>query len=172
MKTSKMLMVTSLYPYGTGETFITAELEHLARQLGDIELVPGFYSRDSAPRPALQRLNLAYADGRWGALRLPLMAAALLMGLFKYRWLADFSMILKRPGKVANFKELVRGLYRASMFERFLAQQARQGKTGYDLIYFYWLVPEILGAKRFCKMSGARTRVICRAHRGDLYEEL
>ena len=42
MKTSKMLMVTSLYPYGTGETFITAELEHLARQLGDIELVPGF----------------------------------------------------------------------------------------------------------------------------------
>ncbi|WP_051933639.1 glycosyltransferase [Massilia sp. BSC265] len=172
MKTTKMLMVTSLYPYGNGETFITAELEHVARHVSHIEIVPGFYPRDAAPRPVRQPVNLAYADGRWGALRVPMMVAALLSGLFKYRWLADFKMILKRPGKVANFKELVRGLYRASMFERFLEQEVSKGKAGYDVIYFYWLVPEILGAKRFCTTSGERTRVVCRAHRGDLYEEL
>lgn len=172
MKTTKMLMVTSLYPYGNGETFITAELEHVARHVSHIEIVPGFYPRNAAPRPARQPVILAYADGRWGALRVPMMLATLLSGLFKYRWLPDFKMILKRPGKVANFKELVRGLYRASMFERFLRQEARQGKAGHDVIYFYWLVPEILGAKRFCKTSGAGTRVVCRAHRGDLYEEL
>lgn len=172
MKTTKMLMVTSLYPYGQGETFITAELEHVARQVSHIEIVPGFYSRDTAPRPARQPLNLAYADGRWGALRVPLMVAALLVGLFRYRWLDDVKRVMKRPGKVPNFKELVRALYRASMFERFLEQEKRKGKGGYDVIYFYWLVPEILGAKRFCRTSGGTTRVVCRAHRGDLYEEL
>lgn len=172
MKTTKMLMVTSLYPYGKGETFITAELEHVARHVSHIEIVPGFYSRDSAPRPAGHPVRLGYADGRWGALRVPLMLAALLMGLFKYRWLDDFKLILKRRGKVANVKELVRALYRAHMFERFLQQQASEGEAGYDLIYFYWLVPEILGAARFSKRSGGSIRVICRAHRGDLYEEL
>lgn len=172
MKATRTLMVTSLYPYGTGETFITAELEHVAHQVSDIEIVPSFYSRNAKPRPARQPVNLAYADGRWGVLRVPLMLAALLMGLFQYRWLADLKLILTRPGKLANFKELVRALYRASMFERFLKQQAREGKAGYDVIYFYWLVPEILGAARFCKTSGTNTRVICRAHRGDLYEEL
>ena len=172
MKTTKMLMVTSLYPYGNGETFITAELEHVARHLGHIEIAPGFYTRDAAPRPVSQPVNLGYADGRWGALRVPLMLAALLMGLFKYHWLSDFRLILKRPGKLANFKELVRALYRAHMFERFLQREARRGKAGYDVIYFYWLVPEILGAKRFSARSGGATRVICRAHRGDLYEEV
>ena len=172
MTTTKMLMVTSLYPYGNGETFITAELEHVAQHLGHIEIVPGFYSRDAAPRPARQSVNLAYADGRWGALRVPRMLAALAMSLFKYRWLSDFRLILKRSGKLANFKELVRALYRANMFERFLKQQERVGKAGYDVIYFYWLVPEILGAARFSRTSGESTRVICRAHRGDLYEEV
>ncbi|MFN3792370.1 glycosyltransferase [Massilia sp.] len=172
MTSRKMLMVTSLYPYGNGETFITAELEHVARHLGHIEIVPGYYTRDAAPRPARQPLNLAYADGRWGALRAPRMVAALLASLFKYRWLPDFRLILKRPGKLANVKELVRALYRADMFERFLKRQARAGEGAYDVIYFYWLVPEILGAARFSRRSGGSIRVICRAHRGDLYEEL
>ena len=172
MKAKKILMVTSLYPYGHGETFITAELEHVSRTVDHIELVPGFYDRATQPRPERHPVNLAYADKRWGVLRAPLMLGALLMGLLKYRWLDEFAIILKRPGKLTNLKELVRALYRARMFERFLVNEARQGRGAYDVIYFYWLVPEIVGAAQFSKAGGAAPRVVCRAHRGDLYEDL
>lgn len=172
MKAKKMLMVTSLYPYGQGETFITAELEHVSCAIDHIVLVPGFYDPATQPRPERHPINLGYADKRWGLLRAPLMLGALLMGLLKYRWLAEFAVIARRPGKLANLKELVRALYRARMFERFLAHEAGQGRGDYDVIYFYWLVPEIVGAAQFGKASGRGPRVVCRAHRGDLYEDL
>jgi colanic acid/amylovoran biosynthesis glycosyltransferase len=41
MTSKRLLMVTSLYPYGTGEAFVAAELAHLAHAFGDIQLVPG-----------------------------------------------------------------------------------------------------------------------------------
>ena len=51
MKPQRMLMVTSLYPYGTGEAFVAAELEHLSQCFGNIDLVPIFYEPGSAARP-------------------------------------------------------------------------------------------------------------------------
>jgi colanic acid/amylovoran biosynthesis glycosyltransferase len=171
MTPRRLLMVTSLYPYGTGEAFVAAELEHLAHAFGDIQLVPIFYEPGTAARKVGQRVNLAYADARWGMLRLLRVAGALLAALARYRWAADFGAILKRPRKLDNLKELVRALYRARMFERFLADQARKGE-GVDLIYYYWLLPEIQGALAYRKASGRQLAVVCRAHGGDLYAYL
>lgn len=184
MKPARMLMVTSLYPYGQGETFVTAELEHVARSLERIGIVPGFYVPGTSPRPARQSVDLAYADTRWGFLRVPRMLACLLLALVHYRWAGDLATILARPRKLDNLKELVRALYRARMFEHFLGGLARRARSGaahacgagsdagIDIIYFYWMVPEIAGALHFRKASGAPLRIVCRAHRGDLYEDL
>lgn len=171
MKPKRLLMVTSLYPYGTGEAFVAAELEHLSHAFGDIQLVPIFYEPGTAARPVRQRVNLAYADARWGTLRTLRVATALLAALARYRWAADLGAILGRPRKLDNLKELVRALYRARMFERFLAAQARAGE-GVDLIYYYWLLPEIQGALAYRKASGRQLTIVCRAHGGDLYEYL
>jgi colanic acid/amylovoran biosynthesis glycosyltransferase len=171
VKPQRMLMVTSLYPYGTGEAFVAAELEHLSQCFGNIDLVPIFYEPGSAARPVHQRVDLAYADARWGALRLPRVAGALLGALLRYRWVADLGGILGGPRKLDSLKELVRALYRARMFERFLAQRERAGE-GVDLIYYYWLLPEIQGALAFRKAGGSSVRIVCRAHGGDLYEYL
>ena len=167
----RLLMVTSLYPYGTGEAFVATELKHLSRYFGDIELVPIFYEPGTPARPVDQRVNLAYADARWGLLRLLHVALALLAALAGYRWIADLGVILKRPRRLDSLKELVRALYRARMFERFLARQAHAGQ-GADLIYFYWLLPEIQGALAYRKASESPLRIVCRAHGGDLYEYL
>ncbi|WP_020657010.1 glycosyltransferase [Massilia niastensis] len=166
-----MLVLTSLYPYGQGEAFIAAELEHVARCFDHIELAPGFYDPDTQPRPERLPVNRGYADTRWGLLRWPRAIASLLLGLVKYRWADDLAFLLARGRKLDNIKELVRAVYRARMFERFLADQARQGKEPFDVIYFYWLVPEIMGALQFRKATGAATHIVCRAHRGDLYLE-
>jgi len=162
-----MLVVTSLYPYGQGEAFVAAELEHLARCFGDIELVPIFYTPGTSPRPLRQRVDLAYADERWGMLRALRVAASLVAGLLRYRWLGDLRAILGRPHKLDNLKELVRALYRARLFERFLAGRREQ----VDIVYFYWLLPEILGALQYRKGSGRPLAVVSRAHGGDLYED-
>jgi len=171
MKLKRLLVVTSLYPYGTGEAFVAAELEHLAQAFGDIQLVPIFYEPGTPARKVDQGVNLAYADARWGMLRALRVATALLAALVRYRWAADLAAILGRPRKLDNFKELVRALYRGRMFERFLAAQACAGQ-GADLIYYYWLLPEIQGALAYRKASGSALRIVCRAHGGDLYEYL
>lgn len=168
MKPKTILVVTSLYPYGQGEAFVAAELEHLSRCFGDIQLVPIFYTPGTAPRRVAHRVNLAYADERWGVLRTLRIAGSLLAGLLKYRWAGDLRFILGQPHKLDNLKELVRALYRARLFERFLASQRG---TRFDVIYFYWMLPEILGALAFRKASGGAVSIVSRGHGGDLYED-
>ena len=169
MKATRIMVVTSLYPYGQGEAFVAAELEQLSRYFGEIELVPIFYEPGTTPRPVRQRVNRAYADERWGALRALRVAGSLLAALARYRWGADLRFILGHGHKLDNLKELVRALYRGRLFERFLAGRAREAKP--DIIYFYWLLPEILGAIHFRKASGSPVGIVTRAHGGDLYED-
>jgi glycosyltransferase involved in cell wall biosynthesis len=163
-------MLTSHYPYGGGESFITAELEHIGCYFGEIELVPSFYEHGTVPRTGRYRLHLDYSDKRWGVKRVLYVAASLLGALASYRWGADLAYVLRQDGKLGKLKELARALYRARMFERFLADQASQGRN-FDVIYTYWLVPETLGAARFRKASGSAARIVSRAHGGDLYED-
>jgi len=177
MSAPHLLMLTSYYPYGHGETFIVAELEHIAPGFADVELVPSFYTPGEQPRPEPNPVNLGYADTRRGLLRLPRMLLSLLQALVHYRWTADLVHLLRHGRRLDNLKELVRALYRARIFERFLAKRAVQGRgkggaQGSEIMYFYWLVPEIAGALRHRERTGADIRIVCRAHRGDLYEAL
>lgn len=171
MQAKRMLMITSLYPFGQGEAFVAAELEHVSRCFGGIELVPIFYYAGAEARQERHPVNLAYADKRWGVLRALHVAGALLRGLVRYHWAADFGFILSHDRKLDNLKEFVRAVYRARMFESFLASRARKGEDPVDVIYSYWLLPEILGAIQFRKATGGAMRIVTRAHGGDLYED-
>jgi glycosyltransferase involved in cell wall biosynthesis len=94
--------------------------------------------------------------------------------LWRYPWLGEAMFILKHMHRRENLKELVRSLYRARLFEQFLEVHFRDG-THCDMIYFYWMVPEIAGAlsfRRLSKLPGAQAlTIVARAHGGDLYEE-
>lgn len=170
MASRTLLMVTSLYPYGQGEAFVAAELDALACRFDRIELVPIFHDPDDVARPVAQPVDLGYSERRWGLLRAWHVAGALLSGLVRYRWGADVRFILRHRSKLENLKELVRTIYRARLFERFLASRARRGER-VDVIYFYWLLPEILGALQYRASSGGDVRIVSRAHGGDLYED-
>lgn len=172
MEHKRMLMVTTAYPYGRAETFVRAELEHVARHFGQFELVPSFYQEGSEPRLVDHPLNLDYANARWGAGRGLNLFAAILAGVWNYAWFGDLLRVARGAHRWENLKELVRALYRASLFERFLAQQAAKGGNEIDLVYFYWMVPEIVGAARYRDRFRPSLKVVCRAHRGDLYEDL
>jgi glycosyltransferase involved in cell wall biosynthesis len=171
MKSKKLLLVTAAYPYGHGESFITAELPHLADFL-EVELVPCSHTPGAAPRQVTQEVNLEYTNKRWGWLRAFHLISSFALGLMKYRWLDDARYIIRRQHKFENLKELARALYRAHMFESFLAAQSAKNKKEFDLVYFYWMVPEIMGAIGFRQSSHPALKIVARAHGGDLYDEV
>ena len=172
MKPKKMLIVTSYYPYGHGESFIRAELEHVSAYFEDVEIVPCFHLRESNHTALKQAVNLEYAASRWGWLRSCKVGASLAVALVRHKWRADALRILGGSHKLVNLIELARALYRAQLFESFLDKHIRQDGKEVSLVYFYWMVPEILGAVAFRKQSGRPLNIVCRAHRGDLYEDL
>lgn len=164
-------MVTSAYPYGQGEAFVEAELEHISGYFEHVEVVPSFCTADIEPRLVKQAVNLDYVNKRWGFFRKFHVVSSFFLALCKYRWLNDAARIFKHDHKYENIKELARALYRAQLFERFLAIQFSKHNKQFDLIYFYWMVPEIMGAIEFRKASHCAIKIISRAHGGDLYEE-
>lgn len=171
MKLKTLLLVTTAFPYGQGESFVAAELEHIAEFFDNIELVPSFYTAAIQPRPVQQDVNLDYAARRWGFLRTFHVAFSFIVALKKYSWFGDVVRILRQGHKYDNFKELVRALYRAQLFESFLHRQFVQHGKQFDLVYFYWMMPEIMGALGFRKATGLPLKVVSRAHGGDLYED-
>jgi colanic acid/amylovoran biosynthesis glycosyltransferase len=174
MKSNNLLMVTTGYPYGQGESFVAAELAYMGQTFDTVTLVPCFFTPDKPPRDVAYAVDLAYARARWGAGRVFHVIKSFVEGLWRYKWLGEADYILRHAHRLENLKELARTLYRARLFERFLERQQAAGKH-YDLVYFYWIVPEIAGALSFRQRSQVgevnRSTIVARAHGGDLYEE-
>lgn len=180
MNPTRLMMVTTGFPYGQGESFVEAELNYVSAFFDDVTLVPSFYNRDEAPRTVDYKIEPAYADTRWGGGRTVHVVASFLRALWRYQWLREARSIMRRTHRLENIKELVRSLYRARLFEQFLERQFEAGHR-FELIYFYWIVPEIAGALSFRRRRLAREAngslpadvpvVVARAHGGDLYEE-
>jgi colanic acid/amylovoran biosynthesis glycosyltransferase len=164
-------MVTAIFPFGPGEAFVQAELAHLSNYFKEIEVVPSFYTVDVKPRQVAQKVNLDYVRQRWGFFRIFHVITSFAVALYKYSWLNDVLLILRYAHKLENIKELVRSLYRAQLFEHFLEHQIVKNKKEFDLIYFYWMVPEIMGAIRFRRKCRPGLKIVSRAHGGDLYED-
>lgn len=172
MTSRKLLIVTTAYPYGHGESFLAPELEFTPRYVGDIELVPCSYKINLEPRNVRQTVNLDYATKRWGIFRNVHLVSSFAAALVKYNWVADAVYILKHKHRIENIKEFARSLYRANLFEQFLRALLEKRKEEIDLVYFYWMMPEIMGAIALRQSLNLNFKIIARAHGGDLYEEL
>jgi colanic acid/amylovoran biosynthesis glycosyltransferase len=172
MKTKKLIIVTSNYPYGKGEAFLEAELAYVSKYFEGVELVPCFYDGATNPRSAEHDVNLGYAKKRWGALRNFLIARSFAAALWQYKWLDDLLHILRRGHKFENIKELARALYRAKLFESFLSNRFGNDTKELALIYFYWMTPEIMGAVGFRQRFAPALKIVSRVHGGDLYTEV
>lgn len=175
MNSKALMIVTTSFPYGQGESFVEAELAYVAERFDDVTLVPCFVSAQLPLRTTRHLVELSYTEARWGAGRVFHVIASFVAALFRHRWLGEAWSILGRAHRLQNMKELARSLYRARLFEQFLERQFANGKR-YDMIYFYWITPEIAGALSFRKKSSLaaakQLKIVARAHGGDLYEHL
>lgn len=171
MKPKTLLMVTSGFPYGQGEAFVDADLDHLSRHFDAVDIAPCFYTKAPPSRSVAQHVNLDYASRRWGGLRPLTVLAAFGRAMLRYRWRDDARAVLGQGHRLQNTVEFVRALYRAQLFEDFLEREFTVKERGFDLVYFYWMVPEIMGAIQFRARSQRKFAIVARAHGGDLYED-
>jgi colanic acid/amylovoran biosynthesis glycosyltransferase len=171
MKLKRMLVVTTSYPYGRNEAFVQAELDYLAQYFSHVELVPSYYPPEGEARPTKLPVNLGYANARWGAWRSLVLFSSFLGGVRRYAWRNDALRVVRGAHRWENLKELGRALYRACLFERFLIEQMGQADKTIDLVYFYWMFPEIMGAIRYRDVYQPSLKIVSRGHGGDLYED-
>lgn len=169
MKSKKLMIVTTAYPFGKGESFLQPELEQISKYFDEIELVPCWYPEDGKSRRNTHPVNLDYAARRWGAARAFRVLWAFVCALVTHKWFNELAWIVRNSHRYENLKELARALYRAKMFESFL--RTRVGGNKVDLIYFYWMVPELMGAIAFRRTCQPGLKIVSRAHGGDLYRE-
>lgn len=169
MKSKKLMIVTTAYPYGKGESFLQPELEQISKYFDEIELVPCWFPDGGTPRRTDHPVNLDYAARRWGPARAVRVLWAFAGALVAHQWFNEFSWILRHKHRYENLKELARALYRAKLFESFL--RTRTGRNQVDLIYFYWMVPEIMGAIAFRQNCQPGLKIVSRVHGGDLYRD-
>jgi glycosyltransferase involved in cell wall biosynthesis len=134
--------------------------------------VPCWHPDGGKSRSNVHPVNLTYAAIRWGAARAFRVSWAFASALFTHKWFNELAWIVRNKHRYGNLKELARALYRSKLFESFL--RTRIGKEGnqVDLIYFYWMVPELMGAIAFRDTVQPGLKIVSRAHGGDLYREL
>ena len=162
-----VVWITSFYPGGVGENFITAELEPWAASGARVVLLPvdgaGTPQRDLPPGVEVDERLCR----RWPSRRAQGLAAArALVSPMLRRELAD----LRRRGRLDRGHALVawRATAQALVTLDALAEIAKEHGP-IDLVYTYWLKP-MTAAAVVARDRGLARRVISRAHGTDLYE--
>jgi colanic acid/amylovoran biosynthesis glycosyltransferase len=172
MKKKTLVLVTVSYPYGKGEPFIAPEMKYLCKFFDAIEVVPVYYQDGRNNRDETLTVNLTYAKCRWGKGRFVKIIYGFVIALCNFKWISELIYVLKGKYKAVNLLEFARALYRAQLFDAFLMKYfANSNQEDLKLLYFYSMVPEIMGAISFRARTGSTIKIVARAHGGDIYEE-
>jgi colanic acid/amylovoran biosynthesis glycosyltransferase len=168
----KLFLITTSYPFGKGEPFIASEMKLLRNYFEGIEVVPVYFQNGRKNRDESLALNLNYAKTRWGRFRFVRMMFNFFVALFKYNWQSELLFVFQNEHKLINMMEMSRALYRAQLFDSFLKNSLINAhEQEASLIYFYCMIPEIMGAISFRKRTKSKIKIVSRAHGGDIYED-
>lgn len=163
----RVVWLTSGYPHGRGEQFITDELAAWARSGAEVILLP--VDARGPARPLPENFTVDDSLSRAWASRARLarsMAQALVDPWFR-REVAD----LARRGQLSRARALraQRAVAQALIVADVVGSLSRR-VGGVDVLYTYWLKALTCGGLR-AREQGAVRRVVSRAHGTDLYEE-
>ena len=157
MAAKRLLVVTSRFPFGSQEAYLTAELRELVRHVGEIAIVP--------IRPPAGPRKHAVPDGvevlAWPLVGADLLRRARAAAVAKPREVfGAIAAVLgsKDPGRLKNAALVVKGLA--------LAQWAME--RGVDHIHSYWISAPATVAFIASRASGIPWSST--AHRWDIYE--
>ena len=165
-----LVLVTSSYPYGYGEQFLTLELEYLLERFARIVLVPARVHGETRPLPSGVEVETSLGENDPAQVGLNLWAV-LRLAIYSPAWLEA----LRHPLVVARpeaFKRMALYAFRAlagrQWFQEFIS------RAGLDLeqtvFYTYWLGPQTWALAKV-KRSWPGLRLATRVHGGEIYKE-
>lgn len=167
MSNSRVLLVTSGFPYGTGEQFLAAELDAWGRADGvEVTLLPLVRDDRSRPLPPGVRVDHSLAKAQASRPHQLLFATRAAVDPRYRRELAD----LRRRGvlDLPTARRALVAVAQALLAEEVIVGLARREEP-FDLVYTYWLKPHTVGALA-ARDRGAVRRVVSRTHGTDLFE--
>jgi glycosyltransferase involved in cell wall biosynthesis len=162
-----IVLLTSRYPFGSGETFLDAELPILARRFARVIVVPSAHDDNQRALPSGVRCDRFLADASSRNLgrellrhpgRAPSQYARAILEEAKPR------VYLRHPAAYAGIVAL--NLRKFRLLKDFVRREALEDAVFYD----YWLENSTL-ALSYLRRSGAIARAVARAHRFDLYDD-
>lgn len=168
-----LVVITATFPFGIGEQFLETELPYLLHRFQNVLIVPRSAVGVARPVPPNARVDtsLAAALSETGLNRLFQLTAAIVsnIGLFLSEIYSNYRIL----ATAVSLKRLL-GALRSSYVTKQWAQDFLGGERSdpeRTIFYFYWLESQALGAAQ-AKARYPSVKVIARAHRYDVYEEL
>ncbi|XWN36241.1 MAG: glycosyltransferase [Balneola sp.] len=167
-----LILLTSNFPYGTGESFLEVELKYLAQNFSTVIIVPTKKCDTTTARKVPQNCILD------SSLVNKINAHNTFQRIFtKIRFTLSFPFLFKelaesypRTLKFSVLERLMLFSYEAILTKNTLekAIKSHQFQNHKTIVYSYWCSGSALGAT----LLTSKLPVISRIHRGDLYEEL
>lgn len=169
---SSLILVTSTFPFGKGETFLETEIEYLCKDFSRVICIPtkevSTLNKRNLPENCIVESTLA--EGKTNQVPLLRIVSKLYHAL-------KFSLFWKEilelwPNKINLFSldqlfiESKRASLTAKTIKKVCNEFSLNSKNA--LIYTYWFGGTTMGSSLLEK----QLKVITRAHRGDLYEYL
>lgn len=163
-----VLIFTSLYPYGTGETYLEAEIEYLCG-VSNVTVVPlGVKNSDDEHRELPPSAKLVILEQNKKSQKIKAFIKSIFSVAFAY---GVFELIKCKKISVKTIKELLKFIYAGESHYQKVIFMLKHNKVplNKDLIaYSYWMdgsayLVSKLGKKGCISLS--------RAHGGDLYDE-
>ena len=160
----KILLITSQFPYGTGEQFLETELKYYNKEDIKLTIIPSVKSEKCRDISSNITVDDYLSDNMYKENKL----SYLLNSLFKKAFYKEIiSNNLFNPIK---FKSFISSIYHYQMYYEILDKYLQQLKDRDNLIiYTYWNT-EITYALQSLK-SKYNYKIVSRIHRGDLYKE-
>lgn len=165
-----VVLITSQYPFGAGEQFISAELEVWARQGVRVIMLPEKRGSVATARPMPPGIELCtvLAD-RWDSPRWQIFSA--LRALGDSMWWRELGQLIRtRRATPERMRIAMRTSAQVMLIESVLAELSNSGIT-LDVVYGYWLSAGVFAGARARRRGLARVAT-CRAHGTDLWEPI
>ena len=168
MPDTPLVLFTTRFPYGRGETFLESEIGHLAERFARVTIVPTLAEGPARPVPANVAIEHGWARQRaHGARRVAAGLAAVVAPEVRREVLRHVS------GRAVPHAFLRAGAFEADVRTLSAWLAAEGPRLGLDrpgaVAYAYWLGRQALVLGR-ARARWPGLRVIARAHHSDLYE--
>ena len=159
----KVLLITSQFPYGTGEQFLETEVKYYGRDI-ELTIIPCVKSGDCREVPSHITIDNCLTENSYKKNKFIYLASSLSKKAF-YREIVSNNLCNQK-----KIKTFISSIYHYQMYYEILDAYFQKLKERENLIVYTYWNSEVTYALQSLKYK-YRYKLVSRIHRGDLYRE-